>query len=61
MSRQQTSPADQAAVVRSRDVGASGPDVAARIERDLTRAILRGDHRPGSRLPTLRELATASR
>lgn len=34
------------------------PNVAERIERDLTRAILRGDHRPGSRLPTLRELAT---
>jgi len=40
-------------------VGASGPNVAERIERDLTRAILRGDHRPGSRLPTLRELAAA--
>lgn len=33
------------------------PNVAMRIERDLTRAILRGEHRPGSRLPTLRELA----
>lgn len=32
-------------------------NVAVHIERDLTRAILRGDHRPGSRLPTLRELA----
>ena len=40
-------------------VGANGPNVAERIERDLTRAILRGDHRPGSRLPTLRELAAA--
>lgn len=36
---------------------APSPNVAMRIERDLTRAILRGDHRPGSRLPTLRELA----
>jgi DNA-binding FadR family transcriptional regulator len=36
---------------------APNPNVAERIERDLTRAILRGDHRPGSRLPTLRELA----
>lgn len=39
--------------------GAVGPNVAERIERDLTRAILRGDHLPGSRLPTLRELAAA--
>lgn len=33
------------------------PTVAVRIDRDLTRAILRGLYRPGSRLPTLRDLA----
>lgn len=32
-------------------------NAAERIDRDLTRAILRGEHRPGTRLPTLRELA----
>lgn len=39
------------------DISAKATTVAARIELDLTRAILRGDHLPGSRLPTLRELA----
>ena len=38
----------------------SNPDatgVVVRIDRDLTRAILRGSYCPGSRLPTLRDLA----
>ena len=34
------------------------PSTPATIERQLTLAILRGEHAPGSRLPTVRELAT---
>lgn len=33
------------------------PNAAARIERSLAVAILRGEHAPGSRLPPVRELA----
>lgn len=33
------------------------PNTAVRLERELTAQILRGHHRPGARLPTVRELA----
>lgn len=36
---------------------ATDANTAARLERQLTREILRGEHAPGSRLPTVRELA----
>ncbi len=37
--------------------GPSATGVVVQIDRELTRAILRGGYRPGSRLPTLRDLA----